>query len=414
MSSPRHVRGMIVRTFIGALVSSFAVFTLMVVLFGFTLEDDIFELQVSEAASRFLQENPAPDAASGTLAGLDMDYYVGTEAMPAWLKVAVDPRYKDQSFEVFGGDHGHFHAYVHTMPDGQNLYVLFNARRFVQSTPQIKGFLVIIACMAGLGILLSLYFLSRMSRKVSAPLEDMAALLSDGGIVEGRLSVPDQAPAELHALAHAIETRDRRIQSLLERERQFNRDASHELRTPLAVAFGAAEVLEEKQPSNAALTRLKSAIKDMQQLTEGILWLGRDPGRGQGCDIGTVCSDSVSAYRHLVGQRDVAITLEGNEGTRMPVPEGVAHVMVGNILRNALSYTDRGAVVVRFGSAAVEVLDTGVGFSGAAAERRGFGVGLTLVERLCEHFGIAFEVASRPEGGTRATLSWEPGRLTQV
>jgi len=408
-SSPRRVRGMIMRTFVGALVCSFAVFTIMVVFFGFTLEDDIFELQVSEAADKFLAENPSPLVDSGILAGLDMTYYVGLEAMPAWLRAEVDPSYRDRPFEVFGKKHGHFHALVRTMADGRNLYVFFNARPFVQSTPQIKGFLVVIGGMAGLGLLLSLFFLNRMSRKVSGPLEGMAALLADGESLAGRVDLPPEAPRELHALAQAIEERDRRIQTLLERERQFNRDASHELRTPLAVAFGAAEVLEEKQKSSAALTRLKGAIKDMQQLTEGILWLGRDPGGAHSCDIGAVCEGTIKAYRHLVGRRDVVVKVEGDEGALMPVPEAVAHVMVGNVMRNALSYTDRGSVTVFFGKNMVEVLDTGVGFGGAELSRQGFGVGLTLVERLCSHFGIAFDVAARDEGGTRAVLTWRKG-----
>ena len=405
-SSPRRVRVMIMRTFVGALVSSFAIFTLIVVFFGFTLEDDIFDLQVIEAADKFLAENPHPLADSGTLAGLDMTYYIGTEAMPSWLRAEVDPSYRDRPFEVFGEEHGHFHALVKTMADGRNFYVFFNARPFVQSTPQIKGFLMVISGMAGLGFLLSLFFLSRMSRKVSAPLEEMADLLTSGESLVGQVDLSPQAPRELHTLAQAIEDRDHRIQVLLERERQFNRDASHELRTPLAVAFGATEVLEEKQKPSAALTRLKAAIKDMQQLTEGILWLSRNPEQVKSCNIKTVCADSIKAYRHLAGGRDVAVTIEGGAAVQMPVPEAVAHVMIGNILRNALSYTDSGSVNVYVRAGKVQILDTGVGFGDADTERQGFGIGLSLVERLCAHFGVSFEVAARSEGGTQAALSW--------
>ncbi|NVJ70966.1 MAG: HAMP domain-containing histidine kinase [Alphaproteobacteria bacterium] len=402
----RRVRSMIMRTFVGALVCSFAVFALMVVLFGFTLEDDIFELQVREATANFLRDNPVVKSDHGSLPGVKMTYYVGTEAMPEWLRTKIKPTYKDRAFEVFGGDNGHFHALAQTMPDGRNFYVFFNARRFVRSTPEIKSFLMVIGGMAGLGLVLSLYFLTRMSRKVSRPLEEMANMLADGENVDGRLAVPAQAPRELHALAEAIEIRDQRIQVLLERERQFNRDASHELRTPLAVAFGAVEVLEEKQDASAALTRVKAAIKDMQQLTEGILWLGRDARDAQGCDIKAVCEHSVAAYRHLIGSRNVTVSVKGEERVKMPVPEAVAHVLVGNVLRNALSYTDSGAVTVSVSEGLVEIVDTGIGFGGVDVERRGFGVGLTLVERLSTHFGISFDVRSRPEGGTKVVLSW--------
>ena len=406
MRSSRRVRSMTMRLFIGAMVTCFSIFTLMVVIFGFSLEDEIFELQVREAADAFIAENPEPTEASGALAALDMTYYIGTDTMPDWLRAEVDPTYRDRVFEVFGEDHGHFHALVRTLEDGRNLYVFFNARRFIRSTPQIKGFLVVICGMAVLGILISLFFLARMSRKVSGPLEHMAEILGDGESVAGRMTIPESAPQELQALAQAIAVRDIRIQELIERERQFNRDASHELRTPLAVAYGAAEVLEEKEGGKSrALLRLKAAIKDMQQLTEGILWLGRDPGQAQACDLSAVCAGSIRAYGHLVGDRQVAIRQEG-EGVFMPVPEAVAHVMVGNILRNALSYTEEGEVVVSAKAGMLEITDTGVGFGHAEPAREGFGVGLTLVSRLCDHFAITFDVVGRAEGGTVAMLTW--------
>ncbi|WP_308910347.1 sensor histidine kinase [Pseudokordiimonas caeni] len=404
--SSRRVRSMVMRLFIGAMVTSFVVFTLMVVIFGFSLEDEIFDFQVREAAEAFLAENPPPTEASGTITGLKMTYYIGTEAMPAWLRDKIDPDYRNRMFEVFGEEHGHFHAMVQTLEDGQNLYVFFNARRFIRSTPQIKGFLAVIGGMALPGLLISLFFLARMSRKLSGPLEHMVEILGDGGSVAGRMTIPRSAPRELQALAKAIEDRDARIQELIERERQFNRDASHELRTPLAVAYGAVEVLEDKEGGNSrTLRRLKAAIKDMQQLTEGILWLGRDPGRRQACDVSAVCASSIRAYEHLVGDRPVTIRQEGT-GVSMPVPEAVAHVMVGNILRNALSYTEQGVVMVSATAGKLEIIDTGVGFGHADPAREGFGVGLTLVSRLCHHFGITFEVAARPDGGTSARLTW--------
>ena len=394
------------RTFLGAMITSFSIFSLLVVMFVFSTEDEIFDLLVAAATEEFVAENPVPRTNHGSIKSLNMTYYVGTEEMPDWLQAEIDPTYTDGQFEVFGEENGHFHALVRPLDDGRSLYVFFNARRFIRSTPQIKYFLITIAVMAGVGILLSLLALARMSRKVSSPMEDVAHILADGESVVDRLDIPFGAPKELHALAHAIEERDGRIQALIERERQFNRDASHELRTPLAVAFGAAEVLEEKEISSKALVRMKSAIKDMQQLTEGILWLSRDPDETQSCPIDAVCRRSFEAYSHLVADRDVAVKLnEPMEGS-MPVPEPVALVVVGNILRNALSYTEVGEVVVTSSAGSISISDTGVGFGEVDPNKEGFGVGLTLVERLCRHFGIRFTLAPRDGGGTIATLSW--------
>lgn len=401
----RKVRSFMVRTYVTATMASVLLFALTIMIFGFTLEDQIFDLQVNEAADALVDS--APRQSHGEVQTLDMIYYVGTEAMPVWLQDKIDPTWKDRNFEVFGEGHGHFHAAVRPLEDGQRLYVLFNARRFIRSTPQIIRIVPWIGGMAGLVLLVALLSLIRVGQKVSRPLEDMAAALVDGNRIRSDISLPKGAPTELVALAEAIRDRDARIDALIDRERQFNRDASHELRTPLAVAYGAAEVIEEAHGSSRALTRLKSSVTDMQTLTDGILWLSRDPAHFDACNVSAVAADSIAAYRHLLGNRQVAVRLEAPAHLAMPVPEAVAHVIVGNILRNALSYTEEGEVVVAGHEGEMRILDTGVGFGKLEPGREGFGIGLTLVERLCRHFSVEFEVLARAGKGTEAILRWQ-------
>lgn len=401
----RKVRSFMVRTYVTATVASVLLFALTIMIFGFTLEDQIFDLQVNEAASA-LADIPPSDA-HGQIQTLDMTYYVGTEAMPAWLREKIDPAWDDRNFEVFGEGHGHFHAAVRSLEGGQKLYVLFNARRFIRSTPQIIRIVPWIAGMAGLVLLVALLSLIRVGQKVSRPLEDMAQAMAEGNRIRSDINLPGGAPVELVALADAIRDRDERIDALIEREREFNRDASHELRTPLAVAYGAAEVIEDTHGGSRALTRLKSSITNMQTLTDGILWLSRDPTHFDACDVAAVAADSIAAYRHLLGNRQVAVRLEAPSHLTMPLPEAVAHVIVGNILRNALSYTEEGEVVVEGKDGELRILDTGVGFGKLEPGREGFGIGLTLVERLCRHFSVEFDVRARQAKGTEAILRWQ-------
>lgn len=407
----QRVRGMVMWSYISSTIVSFLVFMLMIVLFGFDLEDQIFDFQVTRALEKLVDADELPNGASGKVQSLEMQYYIGLDSMPAWLRSEVDPAWQNRSFEVFAEERGHFHAAVHTLENGDNMYLLFNARPFIRSTSQIKAYLVIIGVMAGLIFIASLFFMLRMTRKVSVPLEEMAAILSEGKDTVPTFDLPAAAPAELHALARAIEDRDTRIGALLEREREFNRDASHELRTPLAVAYGALEVLEATTTKSKAMFRLKTAIKDMQLLTEGILWLGRDPTRAQACDATVVCQKCIAAYSHIVGERNVTVRLDSQDDIEMPVPEAVALVMVGNILRNALSYTDEGEVVLLVCDGAVVVADTGAGYGNVNKDREGFGVGLTLVTRLCSHFGFSFVVNAKEDGGSEARLSWNADKI---
>lgn len=407
MVNRRRVRSLVMRNYVSLSIINFVLFILLIVMFGFDLEDQIFDYQVRRAADELIASEQLHTAKEGTFRSLETHYYVGTADMPDWMARQIDPAWSDRNMELFEEERGHFHLTIKSLGNGEKLYLLFNARAYIRSTQMIKGFLQVIGALAGILLLVSLFFVHRMTRKVSVPLEEIAAALSDESRVISRFDLPDQAPKELHELARAIEDRDLRIQALLERERAFNRDASHELRTPLAVAYGATEVIEEAGIKSKAFARLKASLKDMQLLTEGILWLGREPGRAKGCDIAAVCADCVTAYSHLTGGRDVKVELDVEGNILMPAPEPVAHVLVGNILRNAISYTEKGEVRVKVRDGKLLVIDTGPGFGNADIEREGFGVGLSLVKRLCSHFGFEFDLMPREPEGSVASIHWD-------
>ena len=105
----------------------------------------------------------------------------------------------------------------------------------------------------------------------------------------------------------------------------------------------------------------------------------------------------------------------------LDAPEKVLSVLLGNLLRNAFSYTDAGEVTVEIDPGQVVIRDTGVGIArdkvgemyrpfvraptrvAAAAN----GVGLTIVRRLSDRFGWPIRIDSELGVGTRG------GRLPQ-
>lgn len=376
----------------------------MAVMFQFSLEDEIFGNQVSLKADQLSLLGQHERGTKKTVSGLEMEYFQGTEAMPKWLASQIRPDWKTGEYEVFGGEHGHYHLAVRG--DGEaKQYLIFNARPYVRSTDQVSRFVALIGLLGGLMLLVTIFFVRRMTKKLSMPIEKMAAAVSSNRTLEPVNLGLGGAPDEIGVLARAIVDKDRHIQNLVHRERQFNRDVSHELRTPLAVAVGAAEIIEKDGHKSSAFTRLESSLGNMRLLTEGILWLGREPD-STSCNAWKASKHAIASNEHLLRDDKVEIDICEHKDVDMPVPEAVAQVIIGNLIRNAIGYTNEGLVSLSISERNVSIQDTGIGLDESRNDNAGFGIGLSLVKRLSSHFGMKIVVAAGKEGGTTATISW--------
>lgn len=376
----------------------------MAVMFQFSLEDEIFGNQVSVKADQLSSSVQYEKGTKRTVSGLEMEYFHGTEAMPKWLISQIKSDWKAGEYEVFGGEHGHYHLAVRGEGEAKQ-YLIFNARTYVRSTEQVWGFVILIALLGGLMLLVTIFFVRRMTKKLSIPIEKMAAAVTSLSPLEPATLGSSDGPVEIEVLAKAIADKDRHIQNLMQRERQFNRDVSHELRTPLAVAVGAVEIIDKAGHKSPAFTRLESSLGNMRLLTEGILWLGREPD-STSCNAWNASKYAIEANEHLLRDDKVEIDISGNKDIDMPVPEAVAQVIIGNLIRNAIGYTNEGSVSLSISERNVSIQDTGIGLDESLNDNAGFGIGLSLVKRLSSHFGMKIAVAAREEGGTAATISW--------
>jgi signal transduction histidine kinase len=108
---------------------------------------------------------------------------------------------------------------------------------------------------------------------------------------------------------------------------------------------------------------------------------------------------------------------------RVAADHAVLAMTIGNLLRNALTFTDSGEVLVTLESNTIQVEDTGQGLQTPEIQQlfrpyvrggdsRGAGLGLSLVQRLCQRQGWQITLANRPGGGTvaRLTFSSSPGK----
>ena len=245
--------------------------------------------------------------------------------------------------------------------------------------------------------------------------------------------LPMGADDEVGELAAALAWFAHRLNEYMERERHFTRDASHELRSPLTVIQMASDVLLQGtslgEPERRAVERIRRSARDMEELTAAFLLLARESETGLPTE--TVCINDVVATEleralPLAEGRPVALQIEARCSLTIDAPEKVLSVLIGNLLRNAVAYTNEGRVRVEIQADAVVIEDTGVGlpagriremgqpFVRGPTGRPGYGVGLTIVRRLSDRFGWPVEFTSQAGVGTRVRIKFPGAAATPL
>lgn len=292
-----------------------------------------------------------------------------------------------------------------------------------------------------IGLVLSVIFFSLLSLaigmwsagRVMAPVTNLARRLEaqdeHGEHSPLKAHFPDD---ELGQLAAALDDYAGRLKELVERDKAFNADVSHELRTPLAVISGATELMlaqpDLSERNRDRLLRIARAARQSTDTTTALLHLVRDerPGHGDlpAHSVQRLAEQVIEQYQPLIGERALDLRLESQSDISVIAPEAVISVTLGNLIGNAIRYTNEGEVCVRIQTGRVEILDTGPGiaeeelpqvfdrhFRGRQTSgTKGSGLGLSIVKRLCDLYGWRIDFANRPEGGLKVSLLFFPDR----
>jgi signal transduction histidine kinase len=235
---------------------------------------------------------------------------------------------------------------------------------------------------------------------------------------------------EVQRLAADFDNYLLRLHDFIERERLFTGDVSHELRTPLAVIQGATDLLmadpDIDHKNRLRIARIERAVAEMGEISGALLALAREqeaPAEDAGgCDAVAVVEELVSRHRQLLHGKPVTLSVSVIEAPRVAADHAVLAMTIGNLLRNALAFTDSGEVRITLESGAIQVEDRGQGLQTHEIQQlfrpyvrgddsKGAGLGLSLVQRLCKRQGWQITLANRPGGGTvaRLTFSSDPG-----
>lgn len=232
-----------------------------------------------------------------------------------------------------------------------------------------------------------------------------------------------------------IESLTRQTQAALdavEIKNRFLASAAHDIRQPVhALSLYAdwlgsePELVHEIAPkiveSTKAVNALFDSLFDLVRLDSGKIKLTIEP-----VDLGKLLHDLELQYRPLAQAKGLEFRVHVTPGTVLSDPILLRRI-VGNLVSNAVKYTQRGGVLVASRATAagwrIEIWDTGVGIAPVhqreifrefykvpshAGTEDGFGLGLYIVARLAGILGHPLTLASRPGRGTVFRLMLKP------
>ncbi|MFG0380875.1 sensor histidine kinase [Pseudomonas sp. zbq_18] len=321
--------------------------------------------------------------------------------------------------ELFRDNHSYY-AYVHLV-DGRR-YVLMEDQSEFEEREQLLFAVVLVGFLLSLGLSGLLGWL--LARKVIEPVVRLSGQVGhpDQLLERAPQLAPDYAEDEVGRLAASFDITLGLLRRALMRERLFTSDVSHELRTPLMVVASSCELLLESPElsarSRTQVQRIARACEEMRELVQTFLLLARSTADGVAAEsqagLREIADGLVEQWRPLIESKGLVFDYQPADGGQQTYNGPLLRSVLGNLLRNAWHYTEQGRIELRLGGSGFVVEDTGVGIPaaereamfqpfvrGGAARGEGLGLGLSLVQRICESQGWSVELADAVPRGCR-------------
>ena len=256
--------------------------------------------------------------------------------------------------------------------------------------------------------------LYRLSKRLIEPFNSISEQLESNKLnLNEEFSVNDDAAVEFRQLTNQLNQYRREINSLLKREQAFARYSSHELRTPLTVARGANKLLlrsETTEFQSRQIERIDEAIVQMSEMVDALLGLVRYERDIDDTPLRLFSQqelETIIAKNSLqADEKEVEITLQVQSEPTVQATSALMNMLVGNLLRNAIAATNSGTVTITLSQDSLVIEDQGEGLQ-EQYNPNGHGLGLLIVDDLCQRFHWDFELFNRSCGGCTAKITFQ-------
>ncbi|HEF3574776.1 sensor histidine kinase [Campylobacter upsaliensis] len=214
------------------------------------------------------------------------------------------------------------------------------------------------------------------------------------------------------------------MEEKIETLNRFIKDSTHEINTPLSVILMSIEQLERQNlEQSAKFLRIKLAAKTLHQIYSDLVFYNFShtlSNEKESFDLGVLIKERVEYFRLFFEQKKLCLKLDLNTHSLFFANKNQISKLIDNLLSNAIKYNKKGgeiAIVLKENSLVIK--DSGCGISKENLmhiferyarfneDQGGFGIGLSLVKKICEENGILINCESKEGEGSAFRLEWE-------
>lgn len=387
-----------------------------VVLFVYLVEDQLFNGLLAQEAKAQLQHHAIRgEWREPPLPGMTVHRDAATLPDGIQARLSEEPLRRE-----FSGDQGR-HYHLHRLDPGGNNASAWLAAEVSQQLvvrPMRSGIFQWLAWSSLAVLVAAMVVGAWLARRMTAPLSRLSEVVDQArpsrlpqGFAE---SLPDD---EVGMLANTLQRLMVRVDDFVGREREFTRDASHELRTPLTVIRSACERINTRTDLDEGLRQqvqhIDTSVQQLERTVSSLLMLAREQHHEEPAAetaLLPLLERVIVDQSPVLADRPVDVALQVGSTVRACLPPAALHIIVSNLIGNAFAHTLEGTVSVSTVDGWLEISNPGEAIrpddmqAFAKSETSGgHGLGLAIVQRLCERYGIGLQLRSH-EGITTVAL----------
>ena len=205
----------------------------------------------------------------------------------------------------------------------------------------------------------------------------------------------------------------------------FIKDTTHELNTPITAILTNIETIDSSncdEKTLRKLERIKIASMSISNLYEDLVYLllnHKTSLQNVDLDLSQIVLQRVEYFANMANMKKIEFILDIKDNIRFTADRQKMERLIDNILSNAIKYTNKSTKIrITLDEEHLSIEDEGRGMSKEELEKiftryirfdksqGGFGIGYSIVKSITQEYGMKIDIDSKPNIGTKVTLSW--------